>query len=93
MGENNIAMLSARFAEKHRQAHAYLREEMEKLGMRETDGWKITEFLRERPGGSELVLRPIHVRLDPPEGLECVVWFLEHPVRVGAECAAAGIRP
>ena len=91
MGDHkNVALLSARFAEKHRQAHAYLREEMDKLGLFEADGWQIAEIVRECPGGSELVLRPLHIRLDPPAGLECVVWFIEEPAAtVGAECAPA----
>ena len=93
MGEMNIARLSASFAEKLRRAHAYLREEMNKLGLLEEDGWKIAEILRECRGGSELVLRPLHLKLEAPEGLECVVWFVEEPARVGAECTPAAAAP
>lgn len=89
MGEANVAALSARFSEKLQQAHAYLRAEMKKLGLLEEDGWRIAEVVRECAGGSELVLRPIHSRLDAPEGLECVVWLIEEPMRVGSECAPA----
>ena len=96
MGErNNIALLSAQFTEKLQQAHSYLRAEMTKLGMLEEDGWKIVEVMRECAGGSELVLRPIHMKLEAPEGLECIVWFIEEPTtRIGAECAPAlsGVR-
>lgn len=90
MGEINIAALSAKFAEKLQHAHDYLRAEMRNLGLLEEDGWKIAEIIRERDGGSELVLRPVHLRLEPPDGLECVVWFIEQPARIGAECAGPG---
>lgn len=89
MGEINVAALSARFAEKMREAHAYLRDEMNKLGLLEENGWRIAEVVRECPGGSELVLHPVHSRLDSPKGLECVVWFIEEPARVGSECMPA----
>lgn len=94
MGENNIAALSAKFGEKLHQAHAYLRAEMNKLGLLEDAGWRIAEVVRECAGGSELVLRPVHSKLEAPEGLECVVWFIEEPERIGAECAPAiaGVR-
>jgi hypothetical protein len=87
MGDNNVALLSARFAEKHREAHAYLRDEMNKLGLLEADGWQIAEIVRECRGRTELVLRPMHLHLDAPKGLECVVWFIEEATRIGAECA------
>lgn len=93
MREIDIAALSARFAEKLREAHEYLRGEMGKLGLLEADGWRIAETIRECEGGSEVVLRPIHSRLDAPEGLECVVTFTEEPLRVGAECAPAATPP
>ena len=94
MGDHkNVALLSARFADKHRQAHAYLREEMNRLGLFEADGWQIAEIVRECAGGSELVLRPLHIRLEAPAGLECVVWFIEEPARVGAECLPAADDP
>ena len=86
MGHIDIEVLSAEFTEKLQHAHAYLRSEMKKLGLLEEDGWSIAEIVRERAGGSELVLRPIHLKLEAPEGLECVVWFIEEPARIGAEC-------
>ena len=89
MRETDIAALSARFAEKLREAHEFLRGEMRKLRLLECDGWRIAESIRECEGGSEVVLRPIHFRLDAPEGLECVVTFTDEPLHVGAECAPA----
>lgn len=93
MRETDIAALSARFAEKLHEAHAYLRAEMAKLGLLEADGWRISESIRECEGGSEVVLRPIHCRFDAPEGLECVVTFTDEPLHVGAECAPAVMPP
>ena len=87
MGEMNVDVLSAELAEKLQHAHAFLRAEMKKLGLLEEHGWSIAEIVRECPGGSELVLRPLHLKLEPPAGLECVVWFIEEPARIGAECA------
>jgi hypothetical protein len=45
------------------------------MGLRARDGWKVTEVMREARGGTELVLRPLHLRLDAPDGLECVIWI------------------
>ncbi|HZZ91188.1 MAG TPA: hypothetical protein VFE23_01425 [Usitatibacter sp.] len=61
------------FAERRDMAHALLRQRMEERGLTETGGWKITETLRHVGSGTQLVLRPIHLRNDPPENLECVV--------------------
>ena len=95
MGPATVAALTAKFAEKHRQAHDYLQGEMKRLGLLEENGWSIAEIVRECPGGSELVLRPIHRKLEAPAGLECIVWFVEEAENVGAECmpAIAGAQP
>ena len=95
MGPFDVAALTAKFAEKHRQAHDFLKSEMTRLGLLEEQGWSIAEIVRECPGGSELVLRPIHMRQEAPAGLECVVWFIEEPANVGAECmpAIAEVQP
>lgn len=78
--------LSLQFTEKVEQAHAYLRAEMARLGLLEQDGWKIIQVTREGRGGTEMVLRPFHFRLTPPEGLECIVWVSAEPA-VDSECA------
>jgi hypothetical protein len=46
--------------------------EMAKLGLREKDGWRISEELRSSPHGTQFVLRPIHSRLESP-GIEATV--------------------
>src|SRR5512144_3041799 len=78
--------LSERFSDKVQQAHAYLESEMKRLGLFREDGWKIIQVTREGRGGTEMVLRRFHFKLEPPEGLECVVWISAVPA-VDSECA------
>lgn len=66
---------AALFAAHRSEAEAQLRRKMEALGLYERDGWKVTEVMRESSGGTELVLRPLHLRRDAPPGLECMVWI------------------
>jgi hypothetical protein len=65
--------LAQTFAERCAQARAYLRREMEARGLREEDGWKIVETLRGDGSRTEVHMRPIHLRLLAPDGLECIV--------------------
>jgi hypothetical protein len=74
------------FREQRAKAEAYLWSEMERLGMYARDGWSIQEFTREREGGSELVLRPLHRVKTAPEGLECVVRIRESAPHVDSHC-------
>ena len=78
--------LSANLSAEIAKAEAYLWSEMEKLGMRREDGWAITQTTRDGRGGSEIVLRPIHMRLAAPDGLECVVHIVETGTSLGTEC-------
>ena len=84
---NSDEALAAEFSARRAQAEAFLWQEMEKLGLSAAAGWKITEITRERGGGSELVLRPIHRTLKAPEGLECVVTISETRGAVDSECS------
>lgn len=59
---------------------------MEQLGLRREDGWSILEFTRETAGGTELVLRPLHMRLASPPGLECIVGIVEDTAKIQTEC-------
>ncbi len=68
---------AARFAAHRAEAESRLRHAMEELGLYARDGWKIAEVTREARNGTELVLRPLHLRLDPPKGLECSIWIHE----------------
>lgn len=65
--------LASTFAERCAQARAHLRREMEACGLHARDGWGIAERIRGTGGRTELVMRPLHLYLEPPEGLECVV--------------------
>ena len=85
MGHSD-ADLSVQFTDKVHHAHAYLQDEMKRLGLLEEDGWKIVQVTREGRGGTEMVLRPYHSKLPAPDGLECVVWISADPV-VDSECA------
>lgn len=87
MGHSD-AELSVRFTDKVQHAHEYLQSEMKRLGLLEEDGWKIVQVTREGRGGTEMVLRPFHSKLEAPEGLECIVWISAEP-KVDSECAPA----
>jgi hypothetical protein len=65
--------LAQTFAARCAQARAYLRNEMNQRGLREKDGWRIAETIRAIGTRTELVMRPIHLHLPAPDGLECVV--------------------
>ena len=83
---------SVAFAERYRAAKAFLRKEMDRLGLREADGWRISELHRDGMRGSEIVLRPIHVRLAAPEDVECVVW-VDEAGQADAECSPGEMPP
>lgn len=68
------------FSQRCAAARVHLLGEMERLGMRERDGWRIAESTRNVTGGSELVMRPIHRVLPTPDGVECVVRIEESGV-------------
>ena len=65
--------LAQSFAERCAETRAYLRREMNARGLREEDGWRIVEAVRAVGSRTELVMRPMHLHLPPPDGLECVV--------------------
>src|SRR5512140_330108 len=75
-----------RFAEKRAAAESYLWREMEARGLHRHDGWSIGEFLRDTRGGTELILRPIHLWHQTPPELECVIWVGTDDGNVHAEC-------
>ena len=67
-------------------AEAFLWAEMARLNLTRADGWSIVEFTRERSGGTEIVMRPMHLTLPSPEGIECVVSVQEDSGDVGSHC-------
>ena len=64
---NEDRVLAAALRARIAAARAALRERMNSSGLTEAGGWTITEELRSVAAGSELVLRPMHMKHDPPE--------------------------
>lgn len=88
--QTHDAMVAAAFAARCEESRAILRKEMEAAGLFERDGWRIMEMTRPGRSGLELVMRPIHLRLPSPPGMECVVWIDEDGMDVGSECQQGG---
>ena len=82
--QQDAAILS--FAARCEEARTSLRAHMHAAGLHAADGWRISEVIRPTKTGTELVMRPIHRYLDPPPGLECVVWIDEQGESIGMEC-------
>jgi hypothetical protein len=61
------------FSERRDIARMLLRQQMDVRGLTEGTGWKINESVRHVVGGTELVLRPIHLRERAPADLEVVI--------------------
>lgn len=80
-------LLAKALAEERTKAEQHLWREMEKHGLTKADGWRIVEFTREAQGGTEIVLRPLHLYLPSPPGLECVVGVMDRPGGIQSECA------
>ena len=66
-------VLSAAFAQHRAQAEAQLWNAMKSAGLAEGDGWSIVEFTREAGGGTQLVMRPLHLTKASPPGMQCIV--------------------
>src|SRR6185369_1035860 len=77
--------LAKAFSAKCAVARAHLRREMEARGLHQSDGWKIMETVRDCAGGSEIVMRPLHMRLPAPDDLECVV-RIEEDTSIESNC-------
>ena len=71
--EDRTRQIALALSERRDIARIMLRREMEARGLAEKDGWKIDEQLRNVVGGTELVLRPIHMREHAPDDLVYVV--------------------
>ena len=80
------ALLGTAFKARHAHAREHLANEMTRLGLLASEGWRIHEFTRHVDGKIELVMRPIHSRLASPEGLECVICIDEPAMKVEASC-------
>jgi hypothetical protein len=69
----NTEQIAVDVSLRHDLARDHLLQMMEARGLRPADGWGIAESVRHVEGGTELVLRPLHLRHDPPLDLECIV--------------------
>ena len=85
--------LSLAFAERRSAVFARLRQEMDGRGLLLRDGWTIMEATREVRGGTELVLRPMHLYLEPPNDLECVVQITDATEHIDSHCSPAVNQP
>ena len=65
-------VLSAAIRARLQQARADVVTQMAALGLSEKDGWRIHEEMRNVLGGTQWVLRPVHLHRDGP-GVEAVV--------------------
>jgi hypothetical protein len=86
MSQTTDSALAEAFAAKRDEARRTLRGHMEARGLLEKDGWRIVETVRHRQGRTELVLKPMHLRLDAPPNLECVVAIEEPGWGITADC-------
>lgn len=80
------------FAEERVAAETYLWRKMEERGMTREGGWKVVEFTRDTRGGTELVLRPMHLWHQAPYDLECVVWVRNEDGLGEASCTPDPLR-
>ena len=90
MSHSNDALVSARFASACGEARDHLRRQMEERGLHARDGWKIVETVRQVAGGSELVMRPLHMHLPSPGDLECVVTIDMASTSIDVDCEGNG---
>jgi hypothetical protein len=77
---------SVLFSKAIAEARAHLWREMEARGLYARDGWKVTETTRAAGGGSQLVLRPLHLQKPAPDDLECVVAIDEDAKSIDMDC-------
>ena len=75
--EDRTRQIALALSERRDIARIMLRREMDSRGLTEGAGWKIDEQLRNVVGGTELILRPIHLRERAPEDLVYVVAISE----------------
>lgn len=93
MTSHHDARLAANLSEQISKAEALLWVEMGRLGLARKDGWKVSESMRDVEGGCEVVLRPIHLYMPAPPGLECVARVIERDGSVLIKCNRAGDPP
>ena len=70
--QNQDEVLSAALRARLAEARADVVARMKASGLSEKDGWRIHEEMRSVLGGTQWVLRPVHIHREAP-GLEAVV--------------------
>lgn len=80
------------FARQRAAAESQLWKSMDERGMTREGGWRVAEFTRESRGGTELVLRPLHLWHDSPYDLECVIAMTDAGGKVDSSCAPEPMR-
>jgi hypothetical protein len=85
---NHDTGIATTFSEKAHAAREHLWKMMQAVGMSAAAGWRIVESVRAVQGGSELVLRPLHMYLMAPDEMECVVWIDGGGTQVEMECSS-----
>ena len=78
--------LTREFVARCEETRLLLRKHMQERGLFERDGWNISETTRFRDGKTELVMRPIHMRLPAPDDLECIVTIDEPGSSIESDC-------
>ena len=89
MTDARDAAIAARFAKACAEARRHFWALMAARGLYEKDGWRILESIRQVEGGSQLVMRPMHLHLDPPGDVECIVEIEEDSAHVDTHCTPA----
>jgi hypothetical protein len=84
--------ITEQFARHRADIEAQLWRLMEERGMTREGGWKIAEFTRDTRGGTEIVLRPMHLWHDSPYDLECVVLMRQEDGVVESGCTIEPMR-
>ena len=87
MSREHDAFVAARFAKACAEARETLLRQMEEAGLHARDGWKTLETMRQVAGGSELVMRPLHLHKPSPPDLECVVKIDLDTASIDSTCA------
>ena len=88
MSAANDRSAAGTFAAKCEQARSELRKHMVERGLHEKDGWAIHESMRQANGGTVLVMRPFHMKLEAPPDLECSCSIDEPGTDISSDCSA-----
>jgi hypothetical protein len=67
MEEKLVAMLATEVQRLIVAARERLAAEMLAQGFTREEGWRVVEELRNTPGGTQWVFRPVHLRKDSPD--------------------------